>query len=299
LLLKKFVPPERLKAAHLDHALRDSSSLEADRAVKVAEEMGLRCQIGRVEVKQLAQERKKGLEEAARAARYDFLLNELIKWPGDFILTAHQAEDQAETLVMKLARGAGPGALVGIRPKSGQIIRPLLAFGRQELVRYLNDNNIAYTVDPSNLDERFRRNLVRKKMLPILEQLNPAYLSAFGRAAGLALAEEEFWEQHLDLLLQRLEFKSDRDFFAVKAKDLADLTLAEQRRVLGRLLRLVKLNRAGGGEPVSLASVEMMLDFFKAPGAGGLDLPGGRRVELRGQYVYVGPASRYATKCSA
>jgi tRNA(Ile)-lysidine synthase len=297
-LLARYVVKDRLLAAHLDHALRATSAQEAERAVGMAKAMGIACVVDRIEVEKLAKERGKGLEEAARAARYGFLEKILDNWPGDYLVTAHQAEDQAETVLMKLTRGAGPGALVGIKEKSGQIVRPLLGFERVELIKYLEREGLEHMCDPSNLDERFSRNLVRLRILPVLEKLNPAFATAFGRAAGLAAAEEEFWELHLEGLMARLGFREDRGWYGVKAADLETLSLAEKRRVMGRLSRLVRLDRPGGGEPVALSGIGMILDFCGTPGAGGQDLPGGRRVEWRGQYVYVGPASRYNTKSS-
>ncbi|MDR3135705.1 MAG: tRNA lysidine(34) synthetase TilS [Deltaproteobacteria bacterium] len=292
-LLGRFLPPERLMAAHLDHALRESSAIEAQKARATAESLGLRIALGRTEVEKLARERGKGLEEAARAARYGFLLEELGKWPGDFVATAHQAEDQAETVIMKLARGAGPGAMVGIRARFGKVVRPLLGESRQALRGYLEERGLGFVTDPSNEDQRFMRNLVRQKVLPSLAELNPAYLAAFGRAADLAVAEEEYWEWHVKALLEKLGLKEDQGWHGVKAEALGDLSLAEKRRVFGRLARMVSVKRPGGGEPVSFLAVETMVGFLDCPGAGGLDLPGGRRVEWRGQYLYVGPASRF------
>jgi tRNA(Ile)-lysidine synthase len=292
-LLRRHLGPGSLLAAHLDHGLRPGSAAEAQRAGEMAGRLGLECRTARVEVGLLARERGKGIEEAARAARYDFLLSILSCWPGDHVVTAHQAEDQAETIIMKLARGGGPGALVGIRAVSGPVLRPLLGFGRDELRGYLRARGLGWLEDPSNADQRFGRNLVRREILPQLGRLNPAFLAAFGRASGLAACEEEFWDRHLDGLLERLGYREDGDWLGVLGQGLAGLGLAEARRVCGRLLRRVGPRRPGGGEPVSLASADMILGIAGTPGGGGLDLPGGRRAEWRGQYLYVGPASRY------
>lgn len=300
-LMAAFLPAERLLAAHLDHGLREGSGLEAQAAAETAGSLGVRCVLGRAGVADLARERGKGLEEAARSARYRFLARVSREWPGDWVVTAHQAEDQAETVIMKLARGAGPGALVGIGARAAlgdgaTVVRPLLGESRPGLMAYLAERGLGFVTDPSNQDERFGRNLVRRRILPELERLNPAYLAAFGRAAAIAAGEEEFWEAHLDALMARLGFKGDRGWYAVLAEGLAGLGPAERRRVLGRLMRLVRADKPGGGEPVSLAGVEAAMAFLENPGAGGLDVPGGRRVELRGRYAYVGPASRLGAK---
>lgn len=299
-LLRGFLPPERLLAAHLDHGLRESSGREAILAKAVAQGLGVRCLVERIEVERLARERGKGLEEAARFARYGFLKKALEDWPGDYLVTAHQAEDQAETVIMKLARGAGPGALVGIEAQGGfgtgskkrGLARPLLGESKQELRAYAQLKGLEFVSDPSNQDERFGRNLVRNTILPILGRLNQSYLTAFGRAAEIATAEEEFWQERLSQLEEKLDHRSDRGWYGLRAAGLGQLSLAERRRLLGRLMRKVKLNKAGGGEGVSFLGVEKALAFLEKPGAGGLDLPGGRRVEIRGLFVYIGPSSR-------
>jgi tRNA(Ile)-lysidine synthase len=255
--------------------------------------------VERIEVERLARERGKGLEEAARFARYGFLKKALEDWPGDYLVTAHQAEDQAETVIMKLARGAGPGALVGIGAKGtfgeGQgvrALRPLLGESAKGLREYAAAKGLGFIEDPSNLDERFGRNLVRNKILPVLGQLNEGYLAAFGRAAEIAAAEEEFWDERLRGLEEKLELRAERGWFGVRAQGLAQVTLAEKRRLLGRLMRKVRLDKPGGGEGVSFSGVEAALGFLERPGAGGVDLPGGRRVEIRGLFIYIGPSSR-------
>jgi hypothetical protein len=189
---------------------------------------------------------------------------------------------------------AGVTAGVAAGVTAGWLVRPLLGESRAGLEAYLEEKSLGFTVDPSNADGRFGRNLVRREILPVLAKLNPAYLAAFGRAANLAAAEEEFWSDHLDRLLERLGFREDRASFGVRAEPLAALSLAERRRVIGRLMGLVKSAKPGGGEGVSLLGIETALGLLDRPGAGGLDLPGGRRVERRGDYIYIGPASRLA-----
>ncbi|MDR1656983.1 MAG: tRNA lysidine(34) synthetase TilS [Deltaproteobacteria bacterium] len=292
-LFSECLLPENILVAHLDHGLRAGSDLEALAARRTAENLGLTFRSARFDVASLAGERGKGLEEAARKARYDFLTAELERWGGDWIVTAHHADDQAETIVLRLARGVGPGGLAGILEVNGAVIRPLLDFTRAELADYLKANNYSWLEDPSNDDERFDRNRVRHKILPVLQSLNTALVPALGRVAKLASAEEDFWQSHLDRLEDNLVRLSDDGRYRLEAAGLKALTLAERRRLVGRVLRKVRLPGPSGGEPVSFLSVENFLDYANRPGAGGVDLPGGRRAEWRGRFLYIGPASRY------
>ena len=199
-LLRETLPQGGLLAAHLDHGLRPGSAEEAEEAAMMADRLGVDCLVEAKDVARLARERGKGLEEAGRFARYDYLSRVLRGWGGDFIVTAHQADDQAETIILKLARGGGPGALAGVPSVSGQVVRPLLGFSKKELLDYLKARRLDYIEDHSNLDRRFRRNQVRRDILPHLAELNPAYLAALGRAADLASAEEDFWRSRLETL---------------------------------------------------------------------------------------------------
>jgi tRNA(Ile)-lysidine synthase len=297
-LLAENLPKENLLVAHLDHALREESAKEALWAGQVAKKMGLAFKTARREVKLLAQERGKGLEEAARKARYEFLEGELSLWGGDYIVTAHQADDQAETIILRLSRGVGPGGLAGIPEVNGRIIRPLLGLTRSEILTYLSGSELTWLEDPSNSDPRFDRNWVRLNILPAMETLNPAVKTALGRAASLAAAEEEFWQSWLDRLEGSLVANLSDGRFSLEAAGLMALTLAERRRLVGRLLRRIKIPSPGGGEPVSFQSVEMFLDYVGREQEGGVDLPGGRRVQRQGRFLHIGLASRYLSAYS-
>jgi tRNA(Ile)-lysidine synthase len=292
-LLAAALPPERILAAHLDHRLREGSGGEAVRAAARARRLGLECLVEARDVGALAGERGKGIEEAARLARYEFLESVRLRWGGDFILTAHQAEDQAETIILKLARGGGPGALAGIRAGNGRILRPLLGFSRAELAGWLALSKLEWIEDASNLDRRFRRNQVRQDVLPALAALNPAYLWSMARAAELAAAEEDFWDRRVGELEAELVEAEPGGWFSLESARFNNLGLAERRRLAGRLARRVVLPGPGGGEPAGFKTVEGVLELARRPGAGGLDLPGGRRVEWRGRRIRIGPASRF------
>jgi tRNA(Ile)-lysidine synthase len=229
------LPPAQVAAAHFHHGLRGS---DADRdqafAARVAAGSGLAFFTENGDPASLAQRRKKGLEEAARLTRYDFLARTARGWRADCILTAHQADDQAETLLMNLLKGAGPGGLAGIPPRRIMdglaVLRPLLGFSREVLKTWLQSSGLSWLEDESNDDRRFWRNTVRLELLPKLKQWNPRLLEALGRSAALMRAEEDFWRSRLAELWPQAvraegpaEIEMDRRF-------LAALSLAERRR---------------------------------------------------------------------
>ncbi|MDR1607779.1 MAG: tRNA lysidine(34) synthetase TilS [Deltaproteobacteria bacterium] len=298
-LMAEIIPPDRLLAAHLNHNLRPESALEAEKARQAAQLLGLTINIEAAPVAELAKTRGRGLEEAGRWARYDFFQRLLKSWGGDFIVTGHQANDQAETILLKLFRGGGPASLAGTRPRQGKILRPLLGFSRAELAEYVAKHQLPTLADPSNADPHFKRNHLRLKIWPELIVHNPALLTALGRASQLALAEEEFWDQRVAELAATLAESLPNGRFRVRAAGLGALTLAEARRLILYLLRNTKAPLKNGAN-VPLAGVNAVLKFLSEGRANGqgVDLPGGRRVERQGVYLYLGPSSRFTTRDS-
>jgi tRNA(Ile)-lysidine synthetase-like protein len=199
-LLQDTLPPGRVICAVLDHGIREGSAEEAREVTARAERLGFRAVSERAEVPEEALTRGKGLEEAGRAARYAFLERVRKEHACQSVLTAHHAGDNAETVVMKLVRGAGPGALMGIPFRSGRVLRPLLGFTRRELRDYLEFRGMDWIEDPSNADELFSRNRIRHRVMPVFTDMNPRFVEAVARGSELAAGEEAFWEERLGRL---------------------------------------------------------------------------------------------------
>ena len=162
-----------LLVAHLDHGMRSGSA--ADR--KWVEELAAKLEVPSVADRRVVPDLKKKGESpelAARRVRRAFLLEVVKKTGATKLALGHTLDDQAETILMRLARGAGPSALLGMRVEGpGPIVRPLLSVERADLRAWLKRKRIAFRDDPSNRDPRFDRNFVRLKVLPLLRALNP------------------------------------------------------------------------------------------------------------------------------
>ena len=155
----------RLCAAHFNHQLRGE---ESDRDEAFVRDFCYRWDIPLTVESQKILPGKKGLEAAAREARYQFLRS----LPGK-IATAHTADDNAETLLMHLIRGTGLKGLGGIRPVNGQVIRPMLNVTRQQVLAFLEENHIPHIEDSSNAGDQFLRNRLRHDIMPLLFKENP------------------------------------------------------------------------------------------------------------------------------
>jgi len=186
-----------------------------------------------------ARETQLSLETAARTLRYECFHRLLQAGRCNCIATAHTLDDQAETVLLKLVRGAGTRGLAGVYPKlavsaRATIIRPLLATRRTDIESYLAEIRQPWREDGSNRDLRHSRNRVRHGILPRLQRyLNPAVYRALSETAEIARAEEQYWSNHAEQLLPTLwRYSEDSKCGALRLKALADLPLAMQRRVI-------------------------------------------------------------------
>ena len=180
-------------AAHFEHGIRGEESLRDCAFVSdYCAARGIPCFTEHADVPRYAAENGLGLEEAARELRYAFLERVAGQEGFDLIATAHNADDNAETMLLNLARGASGAGLCGIPPRRGKIIRPLLGLTRSEIEELLTELGTPHVEDSSNEDESIRRNRIRRAVMPVLRELNPAFSAAAARTAAHLRRDEEF-----------------------------------------------------------------------------------------------------------
>jgi tRNA(Ile)-lysidine synthase len=179
--------------AHLNHRLRGAES-DADEQFcrALARDLGLAAEIGSEDVRALAEAQHRSIEDAARTARYAFLEAAADRAQAEAIAVGHTLDDQAETFLLRLLRGAGPRGLGGIRPRVGRVIRPLIEISRAELHAYVADRRLAFRVDETNADVAIPRNRVRHELIPILKEFSPAVVEGLAREADIAREDEDF-----------------------------------------------------------------------------------------------------------
>lgn len=185
----------RVLVLHVEHGLRGSEALrDAQLVEQFCKARGLAFSCRHVDVRTYSKQAGLSVENAARKLRYQVLGAEADKVEADWIITAHHSDDQAETLLLKLLRGAGAAGLSGMSERNGRILRPLLQLERKELEVYCQARQIAYCHDSSNDDVYYTRNRVRLKLLPYLEQhFNPVVKKALVQTAMLLQEDEEFF----------------------------------------------------------------------------------------------------------
>ncbi len=267
-LLRTIVPARgpRLVIAHLHHGIRGATAdRDAAFVLRLAADLGLDAVSGRADVPAFARARGESLEMAARVARHEFFRRAAADAGADRVMLAHTADDQAETVLLRLCRGAGSTGLSAMKPDTRigglRIVRPMLCVGRGAVEAYLRSHGIRWRTDPTNADDRHLRNRVRRRVLPMLErELNPSVREALRTAAGLLGAEDEWMESAARKAFARLA----ADDGSLDARRLVRLPVALQRRVVLLWVRAAGLPVATTG----LAAVERVRSL--AAGAGAL-----------------------------
>ena len=179
--------------AHFEHGLRGDESLaDAEFVRKFAAERDINCIVESGKVKNFAESQKLSIETAARELRYKFLESVRQRLNFDAIALAHHADDQAETILMRILRGTGSIGLAAMQSRSGKLIRPLLNFRKTELEKYCKQQNITPRIDATNFETDATRNKIRLDLLPILNQYNPLMVENLCRLGEVASSDSEF-----------------------------------------------------------------------------------------------------------
>ena len=253
-------------AAHFDHAMRAGSAADA------AWVAGL-CRAWEVPLVRGRADPPPRSEADARTARYAFLEQAAAQAGAALIATGHHADDQAETVLFRAARGAGLRGLRGILPRRGMVVRPLLPFTRAEIGAYARAAGLRWREDPTNVAGTYARNRIRAEVLPALEEVVPGAARALARLAGQARAAERAWEALLDGLLETVVLADSQE----AAEVARDRLLAYPSEIQGRILRL--LLRRHGFAP-GWAGTRAAVEFTTSGASGrGLRLAGGVRLE--------------------
>lgn len=208
-----------LSAVHVHHGIREASESDADLTFvqDLCIQLDIPLHIHRADVPARAAENRETLEEAAREVRYAFFRTLIASGHAGSILTAHTLDDQAETVLMKLLRGAWTEGISGIHPivtihaassqpsaRSGRILRPLLSTRRSEIEAFLQSRNQPWRTDTTNADTAYTRNRIRHELLPQLRSFNPSIDQTLANLAELAREEESRWQAELARVLPQL-----------------------------------------------------------------------------------------------
>ncbi len=197
--------PFSLVAAHFNHQLRGEESDADETFVRdLCAQWGIPLTVGRGDAAAFSAREGLSIEEGARTLRYAFLAQAAEAEGCALIATAHNADDNAETVLLHLLRGTGLAGLTGIPPVRGNIVRPFLSTKREEILAYLDRNQLPHVEDSSNQSDAFLRNRVRRQLVPLLDDFNPGFVDRMTAAIPRLRADNEY----LDALAADLSQKA-------------------------------------------------------------------------------------------
>ncbi len=241
-------------AAHLNHGIRQEEALRDE---EFSKSFALDCNVDfiskTVNVPAYAKQHKISEEMAGRQLRYEFFDEVFKKYNCNKIAVAHNKNDRVETIFLNLTRGTGSGGFEGIKPKNGNVIRPLIETSRKDIENYALENNISYVTDSTNLTDIYARNIIRNKVIPELEKINSGIMTNILRYSDIVASENDFFENAI----------LENDIFEVKEREiLIDKNkFCSMHRALARrtLLKGIKLLR-NSTLNVSLKQIDSICD---------------------------------------
>ncbi len=268
--------------AHLDHGIRGQESEDDALFVRgLAKKLGLGITVQEIDVPTLSKSEGLSLEEGARFARYRFLSEVARSLGARRVATGHTAEDQAETVLMRLIRGSGTEGLGGMAParelgNGVKIIRPLIEVWRKDVERYLSQRGLEFKQDRSNWDPSILRNKVRLNLIPYLAKgYNPKIKDVLVRVGEILRCDYDYLGQAIEAAFLDLA-KMDNGRVILSTKRLSRYPLAARRGILRRSIKEVK----GDLKRISFKNWEDLDNLVgRLDGNSSLDLSGGLKVE--------------------
>lgn len=284
--------PGKIVACHFNHRLRgEASEGDAQFVAEMCQSLGVPLELGRAEeplidLAKLAEGEgesnpRSGLEAAARAARYEFLTATAARLGARYVVTAHTADDQVETILQRILRGTGLAGLAGIPftrrlSEAATVIRPLLAVTRAEVIEYLQALGLGFREDASNADQGFMRNRIRHELLPLLrERYHPAVNKSLLRLGQLAAEAQAAIMPQVRLLEDRVVIDTDQGFNAN-----TDVLLSQPAYLVRELLMLAWRRQGWPEQDMGYAEWDWLAHLVKEAGDGQrCTMPGGIDVQ--------------------
>ncbi len=238
----------KIYAAHLNHKIRGvEAQKDAMYVAKLCDEMGIICFIRAIDVPKYCEEKNLSLEEGARILRYNMFFEIKEKIKADKIAIAHNMDDQAETVLMRMMRGTGLQGLKGIEYKrSDGIIRPILDVYRQEIESYCGENQLNPRIDHTNLEDIYTRNKIRLKLIPYMEEnFNPNLKESIARMANLLRDDSDYVDIKANELFLEIGEKLSQNIITLDLEKFLKVHKSLQNRIIRKSIHFILGNIKG------------------------------------------------------
>ncbi len=265
----------RINAIYINHNLRPAEvQAEIGFCRRFCEDLGIPFLLESIDVISFSKACRMNKQEAARQLRYQVFEKAAFLTNSDRIALAHNRDDQAETFLMRLARGAGPAGLSGIPIKRDRIIRPILEITRKEIEEFLDSRNIVPVTDSSNLREDYFRNMIRLRLMPALKKANPNLLQSLAHTMEILQEEERYFGIVVTKSLMKLISRKSRNRIELFLSPME----AMEPVILRRLLRRA-ISETEGLKGIGFLHIEDIIGLIRDGKSGDrLVLPGNIRV---------------------
>lgn len=257
--------------AHLNHSFRGKESQRDATFVRnLAKRIGIPSTIEKMNVSKIIKERKLSKEDGAREIRYEFLERVAEEQNCNKIALGHTADDQAETVLLRLFKGTGRTGICGIPPKRGKIIRPLIEIRREDVLQYLNKNKIPWLMDSSNLEKNYLRNFIRLDIIPTLKKrVNPKLIDAISKFVVLSRIDESYLDMEADELYTDAIIEKKRSEIVLKI----DSILSSHTAISTRMVRKAIKDFKGDLRKVTAKHIESILRLCRGETGKKVSLP--------------------------
>lgn len=265
----------KLVVCHLDHSLRGEESLrDSNFTREIARKYNLPFELAKKDVSKIAKEENLSIETCARMVRYDFFNSLLDKYPNSLLATAHNMNDQCETIIQRFMRGTSLKGLSGISPKRDRFIRPLLAFKREEIEAYLKENKLSFVTDSTNLTDDYGRNKIRNNIIPYIEEnFNESIIESLAHFGERIRQEDDFLEDLALSSYKKYQVESGRGYIKFH-KDLRDI----HKIIIKRVIILAMEELLGSREDIYSKAINDSLDILFGETGRMVDLARGLKV---------------------
>ena len=266
-----------LYAAHLNHSFRGKESdQDAEYVAQLAGNLGVPCTVEKIDVPEIQRTLRLSPEEAARLVRYEFLERVADEIVANRIAVGHTADDQVETVLLNILRGAGIDGLSGMPPVRGRIIRPLIETRRSVVEEYVERHNLRPRIDATNLLATYARNRIRLELLPLLRrEFNPEVDAAILRLSELATEDSAYLNMEAEETLARLKTGQNEQSLSLDVPGLLECRPAIRRRAIRSAVSELR----GGLADIGFVHVEDLIRLLDGGKDFRYELPGGIYVE--------------------
>lgn len=243
--------------AHLNHLHRKEASFDEKLVIDTGEKLGLKVEVRKASMDELAKANKISPEDAGRRLRYEFFNDIASSYRNSKIAVAHNMDDQAETMLFRMARGTGLDGLAGMDYKNKNIIRPILSFKKSEILEYLKQNNISYAIDATNLENDYSRNYIRNEIFPKISEINPNAINNFFNLSDIIKNDLAIIDEVIDKKYKEIVINEKDYFVKFDKEEFEDISYP----IKTRLIRIAIFKLTGDTKNISKENIEDFINI--------------------------------------